>query len=71
MKLLFVASLTVCLLFGPNLAIATRDTVATPEERGAAFIDALNPESGSACLACPEPVMAHYHLESRCPAIPS
>ncbi|MCZ6500007.1 MAG: serine hydrolase [Gammaproteobacteria bacterium] len=47
MKLLFVASLTVCLLFGANLAIATRDTVATPEERGAAFIDALNPESGT------------------------
>ncbi len=47
MKLLFVASLTVCLLFGANLAIATRDTVATPEERGAAFIAALNPDSGT------------------------
>ena len=47
MKRILAVSLTVCLLFGPSLANAAQDSSATPEERGAAFIAALDPGSAT------------------------
>lgn len=47
MKRILVSSLAVCLLFGPSPANAAQDSSVTPEERGAAFIAALNPDSGT------------------------